>query len=352
MFINKNLLLIAGAGLSALNAVATAARYSRRISFADKVVVITGGSRGLGLVLARQFARERAKVVLIARDAEELEAASREFHDNGHEVTPYFCDVTKQELVNATFNEILSEFGRIDVLVNNAGMIQVGPQDTMTVEDYRNCMDIHFFAPLYTTMAVVPHMKKRKFGRIVNITSIGGKVTIPHLLPYSASKFALVGFSEGLRTELLKDNIMVTTVAPGLMRTGSHIQATYKGKNKLEYALFSTMGALPILSTAAESAAKEIVEACRFGEAERIITSPAKMLAKVHAVYPELTLDFLGLVNRILPGSGGYGSTAHKGIDSRSRLSPNPATVASDREVVRNHENISFDHPTSVVVQR
>src|ERR687891_1372920 len=103
--------------------------------------------------------------------------------------------------------------------------------------------------------AVIPLMKRQSYGRIVNIASIGGKVAVPHLLPYVASKFALVGLSEGMRAELLKDGIYVTTVSPGLMRTGSHLNAFFKGQHKKEYALFSIANALPLFSTSSKRAA-------------------------------------------------------------------------------------------------
>ncbi|MEJ7710408.1 MAG: SDR family oxidoreductase [Pyrinomonadaceae bacterium] len=134
---------------------------------------------------------------------------------------------------------VTETLGGIDVLINNAGLIQVGPLEVMTLEDYEEAMRTHFWAPLYTILAVLPQMRRRQEGRIVNISSIGGKIAVPHLVPYSASKFALVGLSTGLRTELAKDKIVVTTVSPGLIRTGSPRNATFKGKHREEYAWFS-----------------------------------------------------------------------------------------------------------------
>src|SRR5262249_29078614 len=143
--------------------------------------------------------------------------------------------------------------------VNNAGIIQVGPMETMTLADYQEAMRVHYWGPLYTALAVLPQMKQRRAGRIVNITSIGGKVAVPHLLPYVGSKFALVGLSEGLRAELMKDGILVTTVVPGLMRTGSPRNAFFKGQNEAEYAWFKIGDSIPVLTTSAERAARRIV---------------------------------------------------------------------------------------------
>src|SRR6185437_14182851 len=175
-----------------------------------------------------------------------------------------------------------SRFGAVDVLVNNAGVIQVGPIEVMTHEDFELAMQAHFWGPLNTIMAALPGMRQRRSGRIVNISSIGGKVSVPHLVPYSASKFALVGLSEGLQAELAKDGIKVTTVCPGLMRTGSPRNADFKGKHRAEYAWFSISDALPGASMSAERAARQIIAACRRGDAEIILSLPANVAAKVH----------------------------------------------------------------------
>ena len=229
-------------------------------------------------------------------------------------------------------------FGAIDVLVNNAGVIQVGPMEVMTLEDYEQAMKTHFWGPLYTTLAVLPEMREREDGRIVNITSIGGKISVPHLLPYSASKFALVGFSEGLRAELKKDGIVVTTVCPGLMRTGSPRNATFKGQHRAEYAWFSISDSLPVSSMSAERAARQIVEACKRGDAEVVLSIQAKMAVLFHGLFPGLTADLLGFVNRLLPAPGGIGTRRAKGKESESDLSPSWLTTLSEQAAARNNE--------------
>src|SRR5437868_10247139 len=175
-----------------------------------------------------------------------------------------------------------ARFGRIDVLVNNAGTIEVGPMEVMTLDDYEKAMRTHFWGPLYMVLAVLPEMRARKEGRIVNVSSIGGKISVPHLLPYCASKFALTGFSEGLRAELAKDGIVVTTVCPGLMRTGSPLNAFFKGQHQAEYAWFSISDSLPISSISAQRAARQIVRACKNGDAEVILSVPAQLAALFH----------------------------------------------------------------------
>jgi short-subunit dehydrogenase len=327
---------ITGAGL--LLAARTAQRWLRRYDLQDKTVLITGGSRGLGLVMAREFAREGARVALCARDQAELARAQADLENGGVQVFTVPCDVTDRTQVSDMVQTVRQQCGAIDVLVNNAGTIQVGPFEVMTLEDYEEAMRTHFWAPLYTTLAVLPEMRQRRSGRIVNIASIGGKISVPHLLPYSASKFALVGFSQGLRAELAKDGVVVTTVCPGLMRTGSPRNATFKGQHRAEYAWFSLSDSLPVASMSAERAARQIITACKRGDAEVILSVPAQAAVIFHGLFPGLTADLLGIVNQLLPASGGIGSARAKGEESQSMLSPSWLTTLGDRAALRNNE--------------
>jgi short-subunit dehydrogenase len=303
-----------------------------------KTVLITGGSRGLGLVMAREFAREGARLVLCARDGAELQQAQSDLERFGAEVMTVPCDVTNKESVTEMIERVNSRFGGVDVLVNNAGIIQVGPIEVMTLEDFKMAMKAHFWGPLNTILAVLPSMRARKSGRIVNISSIGGKVSVPHLVPYSASKFALVGLSKGLRTELMKDGIKVTTVCPGLMRTGSPRNADFKGKHQLEYAWFSISDALPLLTVSAENAAQQIVRACKRGQAELVISIPAKVAVLFESLFPEAMSQILAAVNQVLPRAGGVGTQTRKGHESTSAWSPSWLTLLSEEAAVRNNE--------------
>jgi NAD(P)-dependent dehydrogenase (short-subunit alcohol dehydrogenase family) len=319
--------------------IVTAVRRSgRRYDFRERTVLITGGSRGLGLVMARAFAGEGARIAICARDFDEVERAREELEGRGAEVFGAVCDVTDADQVNGLIEDVKTRFSPIDVLVNNAGVIQVGPLETQTKKDFEEAMAGHFWGPFNTMQAVLPEMRRRQAGRIVNIASIGGKVAVPHLLPYCASKFALAGLSSGMRAELLKDNIYVTTVYPGLMRTGSHINAKFKGQNKKEFALFSLSNATPLSSINAERAAAQIVEAARRGDAELVISFQAKLAVKMNALFPELTSDILGLVNQFLPEAGGIGKQIVTGLESTSAVSPSFITSAIDHASAENNE--------------
>jgi short-subunit dehydrogenase len=248
------------------------------------------------------------------------------------------CDVTDKQSVTEMIERVNSRFGGVDVLVNNAGVIQVGPIEVMTPEDFEIAMLAHFWGPLNTILAVLPSMRAKKSGRIVNISSIGGKVSVPHLVPYSASKFALVGLSKGLRTELMKDGIKVTTVCPGLMRTGSPRNADFKGKHHLEYAWFSISDALPLLTVSAENAARQILRACKRGQAELVISVPAKVAVLFESLFPEAMSRILAAVNQVLPGAGGVGTETMKGRDSTSAWSPSWLTTLNEAAAERNNE--------------
>lgn len=310
----------------------------RRYDLRDKTVVITGGSRGLGLVLAREFGKRGARLAICARDQQELDRAVEDLRSRGFEAYGFQCDLTDQQRVETVLNEVRQRFGDIDVLVNNAGTIAVGPIDSVTLDDYRESLDIHLWGPVYTTMAVLPDMRRRGHGRIVNISSIGGKISVPHLVPYSVGKFALAGFSEGLHAEILKDGVHVTTVYPGLMRTGSPRNATFKGKHRAEYAWFSVSDALPLLSISAERAARGIVSACEKGRARLILSTPAKAAVKMNEVFPETMSSLLSLASRLLPGPGGIGKEKALGRESFSPVSPSILTLLDERAARNNNQ--------------
>jgi NAD(P)-dependent dehydrogenase (short-subunit alcohol dehydrogenase family) len=327
-------------GAAAVLAAAHAARMGRAIEFRGRVVVITGGSRGLGLVLARGFAAEGARLVLLARDEGELDRARRLIEEEHQaEVMALQCDIRQKDDVHAAVGRVLDVWPGIDVLVNNAGVIQVGPLDHMQEADFEDAMATHFWGPFHLTMAVVSAMRRRGFGRIVNISSIGGKVAVPHLAPYSASKFALTGFSDALRSELAPHGIRVTTVCPGLMRTGSPINADMKGQHEAEYAWFAISSALPGLTISAERAARQIIEACRHGDPELTITTQARLLAMLNELAPAFVAHATMLAARLLPGATGpAGDQSRPGRASGSRWAPSILTTLADRAAVLNNE--------------
>jgi NAD(P)-dependent dehydrogenase (short-subunit alcohol dehydrogenase family) len=332
--------LIAGSAVLARSVIRTRRFYDLE----NKIVLITGGSRGLGLIMAREFARRGARVAICARDAAELDRAQADLTGLGTEVLTMTVDVTVQADVEDLAEAVREHLGPVDVLVNDAGVITAGPFDEMTVADYDEAMRTHFYGPLYTTMAFLPGMRERGHGRIVNISSIGGKVAVPHMLPYCASKFALTGFSEGMRAAVKRDGVYVTTVCPGLMRTGSPRHAQFKGKLESEYAWFTTADVLPGLSIDADRAGRMVVDACVYGDAELVMPMSAWLGSKANALAPGITSDVLSLSERLLPQSDGTdesdGSAGQKraGAGISRQMIPGWLADRDDSAAARNNE--------------
>jgi short-subunit dehydrogenase len=316
-------------------------RRFKAIDLSGKVVLITGGSRGLGLALAEEFAHQGARLVLCARNESELERARQKIVAMGAEVLTIPFDVTDRELVQGVVDQVASGFGQIDVLVNNAGIITTGPVQAQTLKDFEESMAVMFWGSVYLTMAVLPTMQERRSGHIVNITSIGGKVSVPHLLPYACAKFAQVGFSEGLHAELAKEGIHVLTVVPGLMRTGSPRNALFKGQHRIEYTLFNLLDTLPFTSISARKAARQIVRATKRGDAEVILSIQAQLAARFHGLFPGTTVTMLGLVNRLLPGPGDDAAAKEhrSGKESTTALSSSFLTVLG-RKAAREYNEL------------
>ncbi len=330
---------MAAAAVAGAVAAATAISRSRgdRYGFDGKVVLITGGSRGLGLIMARQLVAEGAKVAIFARDADELRRAGTDLKERGGEVIEYAGDVRNKDDCAGVVRWCLEQFGGIDVLINAAGVIQAGPLESQTEQDFKDAIDTHFWGPYNMTAASLDVLKRTPDARIINIASIGGKIAVPHLAPYCASKFALVGLSSAWRLELAKEDITVTTVCPGLMRTGSHINALFKGQKEKEYALFSISDAFPLSSISAERAVAYILAASRRGDAEAIISIQAKVAAILHAGFPELSAVLLTGVNQLLPESDGSTDIA-RGLDVGSSLAPSFLTANIDEASELNNE--------------
>ncbi|MFN7147027.1 MAG: SDR family NAD(P)-dependent oxidoreductase, partial [Myxococcota bacterium] len=271
--------------------------FVRRVDFRDRVVVLTGGSRGLGLEMARIFAAEGARIALLARKPDELERARAILGHPAVLVVP--CDVTHPDEVRAAVRTIVDTWGRVDVLVNNAGTIEVGPFEHMRDDDWETAYDLHVRAPLQLIQACLPHMGPG--GRIANVSSIGGLVGVPHLAPYCASKHALVGLSDTLRAELAPRGIAVTTVCPWLVRTGSPPHVVVKGRHEEEYRWFVTFDTLPVVSQRAEQAARRIVGAIRRGDARIVTAFQGRLAVLADAVAPNLFSWTMRVFESFLP---------------------------------------------------
>jgi NAD(P)-dependent dehydrogenase (short-subunit alcohol dehydrogenase family) len=335
----KSLLAITGGIVVTAGIARLVQKTSRYIPLRDKVVLITGGSRGLGLVIARELSSLGAQVAICARSDRELARVRDEFADRGKQIFTETCDVGVRAEMDRCVRNVREALGEIDILINNAGQIVVGPLENQSTQAFEDAMQTNFWGPFYAVLAVSPTMRARRSGRIVNIASIGGKLAFPHLLPYSTSKFALVGYSQGLRVEMLKYNVLVTTVCPGLMRTGSPRNADFAGQNEKEYAWFKISDSLPVGSIGAKSAARKIIRALANGDAEVHLGITAKVGALAQGVAPGLVTDFLGFVDKYwMPDAAPGHSDPQKGSASESEASDNMLTRLSREAEVQNNQ--------------
>ena len=283
--------------------------------YRDKVALITGGSRGLGLEIARGICVRGGKVAILARDADELASAKTDLDRLGTEVLTVQCDLLESAQIQSAVQQALQRFGKIDILINNAGVIEVGPLEHLQLKDFDRAMRIHFWAPYVLQLLIVPQMRAKGGGRIVNISSIGGRIAVPHMASYCASKFALAGFSDAIRAELARDKIYVTTVTPGLMRTGSDVHANFKGDHAAEYRWFRSSLKIPFASISIHRSAQKVLAACRRGSSNLIMPVSTYFIIAANAVFPSLTAYIMALFNRTLPRR-----VSQEGNEARSGL--------------------------------
>lgn len=320
--------VLAGLALAAA-ATRQARRQQQRIGLRGKVALVTGGSAGLGLQIARELVARGAQVVICGRDQTTLEGAAAELRAAGGVVEPYVCDVADRRAVEAMVRDVEARLGPVEVLVNNAGEIDIGEVGPGEHETFARMLDIMFWGVLNPTLALLGPMRERGRGRIANVTSIGGRVAVPHLVAYSCAKHAAYAFSQGLRAEVADDGILVTTVVPGLMHTGSHRAARVRGGDRAEYSWFAVAGANALSATSPEHAARRIVSGLRHGDAHVVIGLDAKIATRVEGLAPATVNRILSLVDRVLPDTADGGSTARRpGWSLETALTRSAATRA------------------------
>jgi NAD(P)-dependent dehydrogenase (short-subunit alcohol dehydrogenase family) len=329
------------------------AQVNSKLELEYPVALVVGASRGLGLLIARELDRAGFRVVIAARHAAGLARAAEQLRADGARVATDVCDVTDNAQVEALVARTETEVGPIEVMVCVAGIIQVGPLDSQLRENFVAAIDTMLWGPVNTALAVAPRMRERGKGRIGVITSMGGRISAPHLLPYSTAKFGAVGFSRGLRSELAGTGVSVTSVEPGLMRTGSHLRATFVGDHGREFAWFAAAASLPLLSMDAERAAGRIVRGILAGRAVVTFTPLGVLAPRVDALFPGLTSALLGLTVRLLPDAPGTpesteimeGWQAADRLPRRTRFLVNRLTGLGRAAAGRFNEGPSEDEP-------
>ena len=337
---------VVGAALAAREMLARASEAD----LSGQVALITGGSRGLGLAMARELADQGCRLVICARDQAELQRAGEELGQRGAEVLAIECDLADRSDVDRMVSQVRLSFGQIDVLICNAGVIQVGQVKSMELEDFQQSMDIMYWGVLYPILAVLPDMRERQAGRIAIVSSIGGKISVPRLVPYNASKFAAVGLAEGLRAELADEGISVTNIAPGLTRTGSYLNAYFSGGDEgrdAQYKLFAPLSSLPLMTGSAEAAARAYVRAIRRGDAEIIYPPLYSLVSRLHGAAPATTVWAMGLADRLISTSG-EGDETVRGMEIDREIESRPWRwlTTLGRKAANTHRQ--YPGPTSV----
>lgn len=298
--------------------------FKKAESLDGQRVLITGGSRGLGLALAMEYVRRGCQVAILARDSQELNRARAriEAYKPGARIITFSCDVTNENALKLAIQAAEVSLGGLDILVNNAGAITVGPLAAMDEEDFRAQMNLHLHAVVNSCKFALPALRRSKGKRIVNICSMGGKMAVPHMLPYDSSKFALSGFSQGLAAEVAGEGISVTTIYPAVMRTGSPMQAVFKGDAEKEFAWFAAADNLPGFSLAADSAAKKIVASAHQRDSELVLSIPGRARNVLAAIFPETSASLLALLAGLMPKGDSH---MHRtGADSRALFDSSP----------------------------
>lgn len=310
--------------------------------------LVIGGSRGLGLLVAEHLGRRGHHVVVAARHDAELDRAVEQLRGEGLRADSVVLDVTDRDAVNAVVADLEREHGGIDVLMHVAGIIQVGPLEAMVPERFDEAIDVMLKGPVNTALAVVPGMRARGSGRIGIVSSIGGVISVPHLLPYSTAKFGALGFAEGLSAELAGTGVTVTSIVPGLMRTGSHLHAQFTGNAAAEYAWFAPSASMPGVSMDARVAARRMVDAVLAGRVTITLTPVAQLGRLVAGVAPAATVRLMGLAGRLLPK--GTDPRVREGMDARTELSPRAQrvvgllTILGDRMAQRANGTMPSPH--------
>ncbi|WP_165491726.1 SDR family NAD(P)-dependent oxidoreductase [Egibacter rhizosphaerae] len=325
--------------LLAGSALAVGLRIRRRRTPADVmgcVALVTGASRGLGREVARELTDRGVHVVICARNGDQVLDAERELQESGGgEVRGEVCDVTDPRAVAELIDRVVRWRGRLDIVVANAGTLMVGPLSAQDTEEVQQASDVMLWGVWHAITAALPHLRESEIPRVTVVTSIGGKVPAPHLLAYSVAKHAAVGLSEGLRVELADEGIPVTTVVPGLMRTGSHLHARMRGRPGAEFRWFGLAAVVPGLSMRAERAARRVVEATIRGDAELILGAPAHVAVRAHGLAPGLGTRAAALVHRVLPR--GADAPEHEGVRGVATEPGRGIVGAAGRPSARRH---------------
>jgi short-subunit dehydrogenase len=264
------------------------------VDFKDKVVLITGASSGIGRETAIEFAKKGSQIILVARRKQKLDELQKELQKFNITTLICPCDVSNKSQVSKMSKDVLEKFGHVDVLINNAGFAIYGYVSDLTTEEIESQMTTNYFGMVYFIKNFLPSMIKNKSGHIVNVASVAASFGLPGIASYCASKFAILGFSEGLKYELKGTGVGITVVSPIMVRT-----------DFFDHPSFKKMPKYSPISLSKKIVAKAVLRAASSPRLEIIVPSVVRGAVWIKNTFPYL-------INPIL------GSTFKKQLDSKN----------------------------------
>ena len=258
------------------------------MDFKNKVVLITGASSGIGKQTAIEFAKLGSSVILVARRKNKLEQVENELKQFNVNTLVCVCDVSKKDQVEELSKIVLQKFDSIDILVNNAGFAIYGSVSDLSIDEIESQMETNYFGMIYCVKNFLPLMLKKKSGDIVNVASVGASFSVPGVSSYCATKFAMLGFSEGLKHELYGTGVGLTVVSPIMVRTPLFEHPSFTNFSK-----FSTG-----VSLSSETVAKTIIKASNSSRLEIVVPSVARAAIWFKQTFPFLINPIIGRIFR------------------------------------------------------
>ena len=253
------------------------------MDFKNKVVLITGASSGIGKDTAIEFAKKGANIVLVSRTKENLEQVAEQLKQFNVVVLVCQCDVSKKDQVKEMSKTVLEKFDSVDILVNNAGFAIYGSVTDLSIDDIESQMETNYFGMIYCIKNFLPSMLDKKSGHIVNVASVAASFGLPGIASYCASKFAMLGFSEGLKHELKNTGVGITVVSPIMVRT-----------NFFDHPSFEKMPKFSPTSLSSKTVAKTILKAANSPRLEIIVPSIVRGAVWMKNTFPYFINPILG----------------------------------------------------------
>jgi uncharacterized protein len=253
------------------------------MNFKNKIVLITGASSGIGKQTALEFAKKGANLILVARRKDKLELVAKELEKFHTIILVCQCDVSNKDQVKEMSKTVLEKFGTVDILVNNAGFAIFGSVSDLSIDEIESQMETNYFGMIYCIKNFLPTMLNKKSGHIVNVASVAASFGLPGIASYCASKFAMLGFSEGLKHELKNTGIGITVVSPIMVRT-----------NFFDHSSFEKIPKYSPTSLSSKTVANAILKASNSPRLEIIVPSVVRSAVWMKNTFPYFINPILG----------------------------------------------------------